>query len=126
MSGNANSRTRADVLAAVDDLFFFAKIEAAAKAAGTNVLLASDPRQMQALLAGSVPGLVILDLNSKVFDPLDMVRSIKTDTRLAHTRVIGFYSHVQVDLRRAAEEAGCDQVLPRSVFVAQLQDILKG
>jgi hypothetical protein len=56
---------------------------------------------------------------------MDLVRKIKTDARLAETRVIGFHSHVQVELGRAAEQAGCDQVLPRSVFVAQVPEILK-
>ena len=108
-----NSQAHADVLVAVDDLFFAAKIEAAARAVGANLLQASDPGQFRAMLAGFVPRLIIMDLNSRVFDSVDEVRKIKTDARLAKTRVIGFYSHVQVELRRAAEQAGCDQVLPR-------------
>jgi CheY-like chemotaxis protein len=125
MSGKANSPAHPDVLVAVDDLFFFAKIEAAAKAVGTSLLQASEPCQFRTLLAGFVPRLIIFDLNSRAFDSLDAVRHIRTDTRFAQTRVIGFYSHVEMELRRAAEEAGCDQVLPRSAFVAQIRLLLK-
>lgn len=120
-----NPQTDAGVLVAVDDLFFAAKIEAAARAVGANLLQAFEPGQFWAMLAGFVPRLVILDLNSRVFDSLDVVRKIKADARLAETRVIGFYSHVQVELGRAAEQAGCDQVLRRSAFVAQVPEILK-
>jgi len=124
MGDKANSPAHPDVVVAVDDLFFATKIEAAAKAVGANLLLMFEPRQFWDLLAGFVPRLIILDLNSRVFDSLDAVRKIKTDARLAKSRVIGFYYHIQVELRRAAEVAGCDQVLPRSTFVAQIREIL--
>lgn len=125
MSDKANSLTSTDVLVAVDDLFFFAKIEAAANAAGTGLLQASEPDRLQVLLARLTPRLIILDLNSRVFDSLHAARSIRSDTRFAKTRVIGFYSHVDVELRRAAEKAGCDLVLPRSAFVTRLRELLK-
>jgi hypothetical protein len=36
--------------------------------------------------------------------------------RLGHARTIGFASHVDDELIGAARAAGCDEVLPRSVF----------
>jgi hypothetical protein len=36
--------------------------------------------------------------------------------RLGHARTIGFASHVDDELIAAARAAGCDEVLPRSVF----------
>jgi hypothetical protein len=38
---------------------------------------------------------------------------------------LGFFSHVHRDLKAAAAEAGCDEVLPRSTFTAQLPEILR-
>jgi hypothetical protein len=38
---------------------------------------------------------------------------------------LGFYSHVQHELKLAAVEAGCDRILARSAFTAQLPDILR-
>jgi hypothetical protein len=55
MSDKVNSRAGPDTLVAVDDLFFAAKIEAAARAVGANLLQAFEPGQFWALLAGFVP-----------------------------------------------------------------------
>jgi hypothetical protein len=44
---------------------------------------------------------------------------------LKETAVLGFLSHVQHDLKAAAAEAGCDRILPRSAFTAELPDILR-
>jgi hypothetical protein len=38
---------------------------------------------------------------------------------------MAFFSHVQVELQRAAQEAGCDQILPRSQFTATLPQLLR-
>jgi DNA-binding NarL/FixJ family response regulator len=113
------------VLVAVDDLFFLAKIEAVAKQAGIGIVEARSARSLEERLREAPPRLVILDLNSAACAPLEAIRGIKSDPRLAGTRVVGFLSHVQADLGRAAEAAGCDLVLPRSVFSARLADILK-
>ena len=39
-------------------------------------------------------------------------------------RVIGFGSHVDTDLLRAARAAGCETVLARSAFFPRLDDLL--
>jgi hypothetical protein len=50
---------------------------------------------------------------------------IATVVGLAHleprVNVIGFGSHVDVGTLKAARAAGCDHVLPRSQFVADLE-----
>jgi CheY-like chemotaxis protein len=115
------------VIAAVDDLFFLTKIETAARQAGVNLIQARSARALDEQLdAPAVPRLVILDLNSSACSPFDAIRRIKADPRFQETRAIGFFSHVQAELETAAREAGCDQVLPRSVFSARLVEILKG
>ena len=40
--------------------------------------------------------------------------------------LLGFFSHVQVELQRRAREAGYDAILPRSVFARDLANILAG
>jgi hypothetical protein len=40
-------------------------------------------------------------------------------------KVIAFGAHVQTGLLEAARAAGCDEVLPRSRFSAQLPELLK-
>src|SRR5262245_14751867 len=112
------------IVAAVDDLFFLTKIETTARQVGVRVVEARNARMLEERLAEATPRLVLLDLNSKACVPMEAIRRIKSDPRLAATRVIGFLSHVQVELEQAAREAGCDLVLPRSKFSAQLGDIL--
>jgi PleD family two-component response regulator len=114
------------VLSAVDDIFFAAKIEAAAKRTGVNLIQAFDARQLSEKLAANTPELIILDLNSRVCTPLEVIPQIKADPKFKDTAVLGFFSHVQVELEDAAYRAGCDQVLPRSSFSAHLPRILRG
>jgi len=112
------------VIAAVEDIFFSAMIESAARNAGIAVTTAVDSSQLNDLLDSTIPRLIILDLNSKACAPLEAVPRIKADPRLAGVPVIGFLSHVQIDLEKAAMAAGCDRVLPRSAFVRTLPKIL--
>ena len=112
------------ILTAVDDIFFSSRIDSVARKVGVNLVQALNAEQLGAELDSLVPDLIIFDLNSKAFAPLDTIRRLKSDARFAHTPIVGFLSHVQVALEQAAREAGCDHVLPRSVFSAKLPEIL--
>ena len=46
--------------------------------------------------------------------------------RVDRARVIGFGSHVDVESATAAQAAGYDEVLPRSVFFRRVPEILAG
>ena len=72
--------------------------------------------------AASNPEKLIFDLNCRSCDPVALIREIRS--RGVATPMIAFVSHVQVDLLKAAQEAGCDQVVARSYFAAQLPQIL--
>lgn len=113
------------VLAAVDDIFFSTKIEAAAKGSGVKLVQVLNDQKLQEQLASLVPNLVILDLDSRSCSPLEAIRRIKADPKYDRTPVVGFFSHVHVELEQAAREAGCDRVMPRSTFVAKLPEILE-
>jgi len=113
------------VLAAVDDIFFSAKIQSAANAIGVRLLPATDPGQLDACLECEVPRLIIFDLNSRKIDPLQAVRDLRADRRFDSTSAIGFLSHVQVELEEAARGAGFDRILPKSQFSSQLPEILR-
>lgn len=115
----------ANVVAVIDDLFFVAKVQAAARQAGVSL---TSVRAADFALEGlrpQKPALVIVDLNTTSADAVELVRQLKADGELAAIPVIGFFSHVQVELQRAARAAGCDQVLPRSKFVTALPELIK-
>lgn len=114
------------VLVAVDDLIFAAKIRTAAEHLGIE---ASFPRSLEALSAGareSTPALVIVDLHLQRYDPFAVARQLKADEAFGETPLVGFFSHVQVELQKRATEAGFDRVLPRSAFTKRLPEILQG
>jgi CheY-like chemotaxis protein len=112
------------VLAVVPDLFFAAKIEAVAKAAGVPLAFAP-AAGAHARCAADAPRLLLLDLHAgpAVFE---LVRALKADPATRGVPVVGFHSHVDMDTRREALAAGVDRVLPRSAFVTRLPGLLAG
>ncbi|HXG65442.1 MAG TPA: hypothetical protein VNO70_10055, partial [Blastocatellia bacterium] len=55
-----------------------------------------------------------------------VIEFCKAQPALRDVPIIGFLSHVQVDLKRQAEMAGCDYVIPRSLFSQALPQIVSG
>lgn len=90
------------------DLLFGSKLQSALVAAGHEVLP----------VGAAEPDLVVVDLTD---DP---------DARIAVTAEaaaprLGFYSHVQQDVRRRAEEAGFALVVPRSRMARETAAIVE-
>jgi CheY-like chemotaxis protein len=109
----------------VDDMFFVSKIASAAERAGSKIERIKSLADID-LLATDPPALVIIDLNSDRLDPIQAIESLKSRPELSRVPVVGFVSHVQVDLIRRAEAAGCDHVAPRSKFTHLLAEIVSG
>ncbi len=112
------------VLAAVEDLLFRSKISETASHLDIEASFPRNPEKLLAAVRESPPDLLILDLNSARFEPLALLRSVKSETENVTT--VGFLSHVQKDLAVAAREAGCDRVVARSAFTKNLPEILAG
>ena len=111
---------KAVILAVMDDLIFGVKVQDAACRAGQPLEFVANSDL--ALAKASLPGTrVILDLNLRGVDTVDLIRRLKA----AQVPVIAYVAHVQVDLRRAAEAAGADQVLARSAFVTRIDQIVR-
>jgi DNA-binding NarL/FixJ family response regulator len=108
------------VVALMDDLFFQMKLAETAKQLGLQVKVAASPDALMPLL-DPPPKLVIIDLNARN-QPLAAVERIRST--LKGVRVLGFLSHVQTDLAVQAQAAGCDEVMPRSLFTRNLAAIL--
>jgi CheY-like chemotaxis protein len=115
----------AAVLAAVEDLFFGAKIQATAARLEVPLALAPSPEALLAMARAEPPILLLLELRGEATRALEVIRALKTDPALRSVRVVAFYSHVQDELRRAAAAAGCDRILPRSAFARDLADLLR-
>jgi CheY-like chemotaxis protein len=114
------------VLAGVEDLLFRSKISETASSLGIEAAFPRNPRRLLEAVHESPPDLLILDLNSARFEPLALLRTIKSDEGTGDVSTVGFLSHVQKDLAIAAREAGCDRVIARSAFTKDLPRILAG
>ena len=107
-------------LVAVRDLVFRSKIQAAAERLGVPVRIASRAMPLSQAIRELGEGTVIADLGEP--GALDEIRGGKAAARV---RVVGFLGHLEVELARAAQEAGVDEVLSRGQFVQRLDDILR-
>ena len=114
------------VLATVEDLLFKSKISETASTLGVEAAFPRSPKKLLEALRESPPDLLILDLNSARFEPLTLLRSVRSDDITRDVPTVGFLSHVQKDLAVAAREAGCDRVVARSAFTKDLPRILAG
>ena len=112
------------VVAVTDDMFFSSRILEAAKAAEVGVEFIRGTDGFPDRYIASSPRLFIVDLNSKKINAMDVIRMIKSTEALSGTPVIGYFSHVDTDLRKRAIESGYDAVMPRSKFVKDLGIIL--
>ncbi|MEW6209201.1 MAG: hypothetical protein AB1631_12595 [Acidobacteriota bacterium] len=106
----------------VDDMFFASRIRGAALNTGREVVSVKSVEQIE----NDPPVMVLLDLNSQKFDAISIIEFMKSKAELSRVPVLAFLSHVQVDLKRRAEEAGCDYVIPRSLFTRMLTEIISG
>jgi DNA-binding NarL/FixJ family response regulator len=123
MSHMATEADRVAIL--VDDMYFTAKINAAAAESGRKIERIKT-RELLEGLAADPPSLVIIDLNSDRLDPVATIGFLKSSSELSPIPIVSFVSHVQTDLIRAAQAAGCDYVLPRSAFSQMLPEIVSG
>lgn len=114
------------VIAAVDDMFFAAKIRAAADHLGITLRSMRNPEQLLNAARESNADLIIVDLHAQTLDPIALALALKSDEQLKSIRLLGFFSHVQTELQREAVAAGFDEVVPRSVFSRDLGEILAG
>lgn len=113
------------VVAFVDDIFFVGKLQGTARQVDVSLTTVSAADFDLESLRKDTPALVIFDLNTTSGNAVELIRRLKADAETATVPVLGFYSHVQVELQRAAQEAGCEQVLPRSKFTTTLPALLK-
>jgi PleD family two-component response regulator len=112
------------VLAVVNDLFFAVKLTDAAKRSGLALEFVKESDQVLEKAAAK-PSLIVFDLNFDAVNPLDLIEKLKANTETKGVNLIGYLSHVQVDLKQAAQEAGCDMVMARSAFSTNLFQIFK-
>jgi CheY-like chemotaxis protein len=111
------------IVAVLNDLMFTVKIQEAAKHAGLEAVFVKSQQHALDQAKGN-PAVIILDLNYAEAAPLETIEKIKADDASRNVALLGYVSHVQADLKQAAQEKGCDTVIARSAFSQNLPRIL--
>ena len=112
------------IVAVLHDLMFQVKIEQAAKGVGFEpVFVQSQPEALAR--AQENPAVIILDLNDRGIEPIETIAKLKGDLETSRIKLLGFVSHIQADLQKAARDQGCDLVIARSAFSQKLPAILE-
>ena len=119
-----NMTERMKIVALLDDLFFTSKIREASKPLNLDVEFIKNSDYLSDKIKSMRPSLIIIDLNSKSINALDVIRELKSSEETKGIRILGYLSHVQTDLRKEASDAGCDLLFPRSKFSRDLTHIL--
>jgi CheY-like chemotaxis protein len=100
----------ARVAALVPDLLFGSKVQAALAQAGHEVqLLTAEPADWTALDID----VLVVDLTTDELDSARIAEALKAGGG-SDVRTLGFFAHVQPEVRERALQAGFDQVVPRS------------
>ncbi len=107
-------------------MLFAAKIRATAEQLDVEVRFLRNSDNLLASVRQNRPDLIIVDLQSQQVDAIAFAKELKSHADLRDIPLLGFYSHVLAELKRAAIDAGFDTVVPRSVFSRDLARILAG
>jgi CheY-like chemotaxis protein len=102
-----------------DDMIFTSRITGTARALGLNVKPARSVEALEALARQRAPDCVIVDLSNPGMVIAELMARLGAVCPRT-PRVVAYGSHVETATLRAAREAGCDPVLPRSKFVEEL------
>jgi CheY-like chemotaxis protein len=102
----------ARVAALIEDLLFGSKVKAALETAGHEVDLISGAVEAWDEVGGI--DVLVVDLTADDVDAIELVETLATGGELHGVRTLGFFAHVQPEVRERALAAGFDQVVPRS------------
>lgn len=121
-----NAPTR--IFCFIEDLFFLAKIQETARKLGIKVEFVKGGKEAVDRIYDAPedarPALLVFDLNNLNAKPMTLIPKFKNRFKKA-VSIIGFLNHLQSDLKIKAMEAGCDVVMPRSVFSQGLPVLLR-
>ena len=102
-----------------DDLIFTSRITATARSLGVTITTARAMDALTALVEQSCPDCIIVDLSHPQLQIGNLIDQLRQKCQPL-PRLVAYGSHVDAATLRAAREAGCDVVLPRSKFVEEL------
>jgi CheY-like chemotaxis protein len=114
----------ARIAALIEDLLFGSKVQAALQAAGHEVDLISSAVEAWDEVGGI--DVLVIDLTSPDVDGVQLFETLATGGELHAVRTLGFFAHVQPEIRERALAAGFDLVVPRSRMAREGAQLVEG
>jgi len=111
------------ILFVSDDVFFWARVQAAARAAGSDAPRVGDEAGLAAAVAEGDVSRVLFDLGVRAVDPGACAVRFKAVS--PSPELVAFGSHVDEAALSAARAAGFDRVMPNSRFQKELPDLVR-
>ena len=116
------STTAPQIVILCSDLLFLSKITGVADQLDFSYRTAISCKKAAEYLTDEAKQLFLIDLNQPNLDWEMLASFHHPDSKLAS---IAFGPHVDTERLEKAKAAGCTQVLPRSIFSAQLPQLLQ-
>lgn len=106
------------------DLLFSTKITGTARALGFGMDVTASVEDLAGRIAQEAYRCILLDLAVADVRIADVVEAAELGDK-ARPTIAAFGSHVDTTRLKEAEQAGCDEVMPRSRFAATLPELLE-
>ncbi|HEY7491960.1 MAG TPA: response regulator [Candidatus Tectomicrobia bacterium] len=113
------------VLVVIDDLFFLSKVHTTLQHLGLAATVITAPAALQAYLQHTTPALAVVDLTLRTGDAVYLISTIRATHGGQQCPILAFGSHVAVDLRQQALQAGAAHVVAKSEFARHLPDLIQ-
>jgi CheY-like chemotaxis protein len=114
----------ARVAALIPDLLFGSKVQSALQDAGHEVDLITGELEAWDEVGGI--DLLVVDLTSPDIDGVEIFETLAAGGELHAVRSLGFFAHVEPEVRERALQAGFDLVVPRSRMAREGARLVEG
>jgi CheY-like chemotaxis protein len=112
----------ARVAALIPDLLFGSRVQASLEAAGHEVDLVTSEVETWDEIGGI--DVLVVDLTTDAVDGVGLRDTLATGGELQGVRTLGFFAHVEPEVRERALQAGFDLVVPRSRMAREGADLV--
>ncbi|MCP4427587.1 MAG: response regulator [Chloroflexi bacterium] len=116
---------RKQVLCVEDNSVNMLLVSRIVEAEGHELIKAEDGPKALDILNGTVPDIILLDINLPGIDGLELARRFKADARLAPVPLVATTAQVLVGDRERCLEAGCDDYLPKPLDIRKLRSVIR-
>ena len=113
------------VVVLVQDLFFAVRLSDVLHTLGYRGLTVQSEKELQDTLSKERPRLIILDLQALGIRPEAVVSAARAAAAGRPIPVLAFGPHTDAKRRTDAMAAGCQRVVPKSMIVTELPQLVK-